>query len=131
MIDWTKPIETVEDGTHARVLGLLSLSMASSPLTPDADGFEPMMVWVKGDRNGGWGNIFLINNQGFRCDDRALFSARQEPFIRNARVKRKAWVSLRCIEFAQMADTKDGIESQISQRDRDNGWVACYVEWEE
>ena len=92
MIDWTKPIETTEDGTPARVLGLLSLSMASSPLTPDADGFEPMMVWVEGARNGGWGNIFLINNQGFRCDDRALFSARQEPFIRNVRVKREGWV---------------------------------------
>ena len=95
MIDWTKPIETMEDGTPARVLGLLSLSMASSPLTPDADGFEPMMVWVKSDRNGGWGNIFLVNNQGYRCDDRALFSARQEPFIRNVRVKREGWVHVR------------------------------------
>ena len=93
MIDWTKPIETTEDRTPARVLGLLSLSMASSPLTPDADGFEPMMVWVQSDqaRNGGWGNIFLINNEGYRCDDRSLFSTRQKPFIRNAPVKRVGW----------------------------------------
>ena len=51
------------------------------------------MVWVQSDqaRNGGWGNIFLINNEGYRCDDRSLFSTRQKPFIRNVRVKRVAW----------------------------------------
>ncbi len=87
MIDWTKPIETVEDGKPARVMGLLSLAMAPSPVKPDESGFEPMMVWVEGQNNGEWGNVFLVDNQGFRCDDRALFSARQEPFIRNVRVK--------------------------------------------
>ncbi len=130
MIDWTKPIETTEDGAPARVLGLLSLSMASSPLTPDADGFEPMMVWVKGDRNGGWGNIFLINNQGYRCDDRALFNARQEPFIRNVRVKRKGWV-LKRKNVALLGDyrvfetEKDAFEaSSLSEQ-------LIRIEWEE
>ena len=93
MIDWTKPIETT-DGLKARVMSLLSLAMASSPLTPDADGFEPMMVWVEGQNNGGWGNVFLVNNEGFRVDDRALFSARQEPFIRNVKVKKEGWVNV-------------------------------------
>jgi hypothetical protein len=93
MIDWSKPIETT-DGLKARVMSLLSLAMASSPLTPDADGFEPMMVWVCRDGNFGWGDVFLVNNEGFRVDDRALFSARQEPFIRNVKVKKEGWVNL-------------------------------------
>jgi hypothetical protein len=87
MIDWTKPIETVEDGQPARVLGLLALAMPSLPIEPDG----PMMVWVKSDVNG-LGNIFLVDNSGFRCDDRALFSFRQGPFIRNVKVKREGWV---------------------------------------
>ena len=95
MIDWTKPIETVEDGQPARVMGLLSLAMAQSPVKADENGFEPMMVWVEGQNNGGWGNVFLVNNEGFRCDDRALFSARQEPFIRNVKVKKEGWVLMR------------------------------------
>jgi hypothetical protein len=90
MIDWTKPIETVEDGQPARVLGLLSLAIPSLPIEPDG----PMMVWVESDRNG-LGNIFLADNRGFRCDDRALFSARQEPFIRNVKVKKEGWVLMR------------------------------------
>ena len=94
MIDWTKPIETVEDEQPARVMGLLSLAMEPSPIKPDESGFEPMMVWVESDRNG-LGNIFLVDNRGFRCDDRALFSARQEPFIRNVKVKKEGWVLMR------------------------------------
>jgi hypothetical protein len=130
MIDWTKPIETT-DGLKARVMSLLSLAMASSPLTPDADGFEPMMVWVKGQNNGGWGNVFLVNNEGFRCDDRALFSARQEPFIRNVKVKRVAWIKLRCIEWCIMAETKEAIDETISPHERNEGWNAVYAKWEE
>jgi hypothetical protein len=94
MIDWTKPIETVEDGHPARVMGLLSLAMESSPIEPDESGFEPMMVWVYRDGKRGWGDVFLVNNEGFRVDDRALFSARQEPFIRNVKVKKEGWVNL-------------------------------------
>lgn len=141
MIDWTKPIEATEDRAPARVLGLLSLSMASSPLTPDADGFEPMMVWVKGDRNGGWGNIFLVNNQGFRCDDRALFSARQEPFIRNVRVKREGWVLMRpssaSMDGRYLADdcVYDSEAEANSVRARwyvsDPGIKAVHLTWEE
>ena len=94
MIDWDKSIETTEDRTPARVLGLLSLSLASLPSNRAPNPSEPMMVWVESDRNG-WGNIFLINNEGYRCDDRALFSARQEPFIRNVPVKVEGWVLMR------------------------------------
>ena len=128
MIDWTKPIETTEDGTPARVLGLLSLSMASSPLTPDADGFEPMMVWIKGDRNGGWGNIFLINNQGYRCDDRALFSARQEPLIRNVPVKREGWINV--YGFATMSWV---FKTEIEAKHAGDGkqFATLRIEWEE
>ena len=117
MIDWTKPIETV-DGRKARLVETLRLELW-------------LLVWVASE-NEGPGDFYIVDVEGCRCDSRSIEMGLQtSQFIRTARVKRKAWVSLRCIEFAQMADTKDGIESQISQRDRDNGWVACYVEWEE
>ena len=82
MIDWDKPIETV-DGRGAKIIARL-------PNAADA----PTMVWIESDRNG-FGDVFLVNNEGYRCDDRALFSARQEPFIRNAPVKREGWVLMR------------------------------------
>lgn len=83
MIDWTKPIETV-DGREARFIGPEPL--ASLP--------EARIVHVKDRKHAplSCGDVFLVNNKGYRCDDRALFSARQEPFIRNVRVKRVAWV---------------------------------------
>jgi hypothetical protein len=82
MIDWNKPIETVEDKLKAKIIARLS----------DVED-APTMIWVESDRNG-WGNIFLIDNQGYRCDDRAIYSKRQEPFIRNVRVKREGWVNI-------------------------------------
>jgi hypothetical protein len=112
MIDWTKPIETA-DGRAAK---LLSRGYWRN-------GETYCVVQIEDD--GGNSEIVIVNpTTGY-----GAWSSKGQ--FRNARVKRKAWVSLRCIEFGQMADTKDGIESQISQRDRDNGWEACYVEWEE
>ena len=113
MIDWDKPIETV-DGRGAKIIARL-------PSAADA----PTMVWIESDRNG-FGDVFLVNNEGFRCDDRALFSARQEPFIRNARVKRKAWIRLAIHDFYK-ADTKEEIEARITNPN----YKAVYAEWEE
>ena len=74
MIDWTKPIETV-DGRKARKLQTELHELWH-------------LVYVPSDRTG---DVFLVNAEGFRCDDRAIYSKRQEPFIRNVKVKRVAW----------------------------------------
>lgn len=87
MIDWSKPIETV-DGREVKVIG-------RSPHAACGTVFIPMIVWVAPEIPGCVGNAFLVNNEGFRCDDRALFSARQEPVIRNVKVKREGWVLIR------------------------------------
>ncbi|MFN8992983.1 MAG: hypothetical protein ACK5X3_04865, partial [Pseudomonadota bacterium] len=73
MIDWNKPIETV-DGCEARFIGPEPL--ASLP--------EARIVHVKDRKNAPWscGDVFLVNDEGYRCDDRAIYSKRQEPFIR-------------------------------------------------
>jgi hypothetical protein len=77
MIDWTKPIETME-GRPARKIITTRIEQSHIIFVPSRD----------------WGDVFLVNDSGFRCDDRALFSARQEPFIRNVKVKREGWVNL-------------------------------------
>lgn len=80
MIDWAKPIETV-DGRKARLvethLENLWHIVYVNP-DPDSRGSKP--------------DVFLVNFEGYRCDDRAIYIKRQEPFIRNARVKREGWV---------------------------------------
>jgi hypothetical protein len=83
MIDWTKPIETV-DGRKALRLAkgvdeawhcvFVGPGAASSFALPD---------------------VFLVDNGGFRCDDRAIYSKGQEPFIRNVKVKKEGWVLMR------------------------------------
>ena len=74
MIDWDKPIETV-DGRKARLV--------------EAD-IEKLqhIVYVYGKPD----DVFLVDPEGCRRDDRAIYSKRQEPFIRNAPVKREGWV---------------------------------------
>ena len=82
MIDWDKPIETV-DGCKADLI--------------QTNTTEPgiwHMVHVLGGP-GRYGDVFLVNDEGYRCDDRAIYSKRQEPFIRNALVKREGWVHVR------------------------------------
>ena len=79
MIDWDKPIETV-DGCKADLI--------------QTNATEPEiwhMVHVLGGP-GRYGDVFIVNHEGFRCDDRAIYSKRQEPFIRNVRVKREGWI---------------------------------------
>ena len=78
MIDWTKPIETV-DGRKARLV----LHMDENQ----------RIIYVNGMMSES-GDVFLVNDEGYRCDDRAIYSKRQEPFIRNARVKREGWVNI-------------------------------------
>lgn len=110
MIDWNKPIETV-DGRKARFVFHM--------------GENQRIIYVNGMMSDS-GDVFLVNDEGYRCDDRAIYSKRQEPFIRNALVKRKAWVRLPIYDYYK-ADTKEECEASITK----SGYKAVYCEWEE
>ena len=82
MIDWTKPIETV-DGRAARLI--------------ETNATEPgiwHIVYVSSIADPyGFGDVFIVNNEGYLCDDRTMGRKySQEPIIRNVRVKREGWV---------------------------------------
>lgn len=80
MIDWTKPIETVDGRKAYKVLYELAPPWHIVYTEHDyLRGIQP--------------DVFLVNFEGWRRDD-ALCSQRREgqkPFIRNVRVKRVAW----------------------------------------
>ena len=83
MIDWTKPIETV-DGLRA------------TQLHEAVDGgWHCIYVFPDPESCGSKHDVFLVDDCGNRCDDRAINSTRQEPFIRNVKVKREGWVLMR------------------------------------
>jgi hypothetical protein len=104
-----------------------------------------MMVWVDGPQNGGWGDVYLVNYEGFRVDDRALFSARQEPFIRNVKVKREGWVLMRPwrdqpappFSLARFLATNRAYTSEAEAREAmdyysvEPGTKPVYLTWEE
>jgi len=79
MIDWAKPIETV-DGRKA-----LRLAEGIN------DAWHCVYVSPGEASNCGKPDVFLVDNAGVRCDDRAIYSKRQEPIIRNIPVKREGW----------------------------------------
>jgi hypothetical protein len=70
MIDWTRPIETMDRRRVNWVADLVEVGTVIYvyPVSPDNHG-----------------DSFIVNHEGFRVDDRALYSARQEPFIRNVK----------------------------------------------
>jgi hypothetical protein len=80
MIDWTKPIETVDGRKVNWVADLIDVGA---------------VIYVYPVSSGNPGDVFIVSQEGVRCDDRALFSARQEPFIRNVKVKKEGWVLIR------------------------------------
>lgn len=120
MIKWDEPIQAI-DGRHARVISRLTGF-------PD-DSFTPTMVWVSSATNG-FGDVFLVNNRGARCDDRALFSMRQEPIIRNAPVKREAWVlkrkGINLLSDYRVFETDKAAKEAISSDE-----IVARMEWEE
>ena len=77
MINWNKPIETI-DGHPAR---LVEANIETGRI----------IVYTYS----GSGDVFLVNEEGYRCDDRASVSEQQEPVIRNVRIKREGWVHVR------------------------------------
>jgi hypothetical protein len=118
MIKWDEPIQAT-DGRHARVIARL-------PDTPD-DSFAPTMVWITSD-TGGFGDVFLVNNRGVRCDDRALFSMRQEPIIRNVPVKREGWINVYGLKTCSWV-----FETEIEAKESGEGkqFATLKIEWKE
>ncbi|MFN8996662.1 MAG: hypothetical protein ACK5X3_23785 [Pseudomonadota bacterium] len=84
MIDWDKPIETV-GGRKAKLL--------SCVMPVGGDYSSGRAVYVEAPPGAVFGDVFLVDEKGFRCDD----SGREEPgqIIRNVRVKREGWVHVR------------------------------------
>ena len=124
MIDWNKPIETV-DGRKALVIG----SHPEPRGHPYDEGyFVPRMVWVESTRSHLFGDVFLVMPSGVRCDDTA-WRARpsvpevREPIIRNARVKREGWVNIYHVHKTEAA--------AIQCRSQNEGVVTRFVRWEE
>jgi hypothetical protein len=86
-----------------------------------------------------------VNYEGFRVDDRALFSARQEPFIRNVKVKREGWVLMRPwrdqpappFSLARFLATNRAYTSEAEAREAmdyysvEPGTKPVYLTWEE
>jgi len=111
MIDWTKPIETV-DGRKARRLHESVCGGGNCVYTlPD-----PESCGSKHD-------IFLVDNNGVRCDDRAIYSKSQEPFIRNVKVKLEGWVNIYAVY-----KTEDEAKRACIDLDRN---CHRFVKWEE
>ena len=98
MINWRKPIETV-GGRKAR---LVEANIETGRI----------IVYTYS----GSGDVFLVDEEGYRRDERASDSERQEPVIRNVRIKRKAWIRLPIHDYYK-GDTKEEIESQITSPD--------------
>lgn len=106
MIDWTKPIETV-DGRAARLVEAVIEKLQH-------------IVYVYGKSD----DVFLVDPEGYRCDDRITYMGkRQELFIRNVRVKREGWVNIYGVY-------KTEEEAKRACADLDKG-CHRFVRWEE
>ena len=117
MIDWNKPIETV-DGRKARIV--YTTTDLKHVLFVDG------MTTSEGD-------VSLVNDEGYRCDDRAIYSKRQEPFIRNVRVKREGWALVRRKHGAPVFSSDWVYASKKgAEGDRElKGGILAFVTWEE
>ena len=112
MIDWTKPIETV-DGRRARLV------------EANIERLEHIVYTY-----GGSGDVFIVNPEGVRCDDSAVYSKRQEPFIRNAPVKREGWV-VKMKGKDRLWDDHIYSSEENARRNCPSGCMFVYMEWEE
>ena len=79
MIDWEKPIQAM-DGRKAIV--------CRAVISRSGEGAK--VVYVSFPPGAVFGDVFLVDEKGFRCDD----SAPEKPMqiIRNVPVKREGWV---------------------------------------
>ena len=117
MIDWTKRIQTV-DGRKAKVL---------TSITPvGSDDPAGWAVYVAAPPGGVFGHVFLVDGQGFRCDDDAPIQRQQ--IIRNVLVKREGWINV--YGFATMSLV---FETEIEAKRGGDGkqFATLRIEWEE
>jgi hypothetical protein len=110
MIDWTKPIETME-GWKAKVVSTDYKTISST------------LYLVQMERPSGASILGWYREDGQPWETQTL--------LRNVKVKREGWIKLRCIEWCVMAETKEAIEATISPNERNEGWKAVYAKWEE
>jgi hypothetical protein len=113
MIDWDKPIETV-GGRKARLVETHRQELWN-------------IVFVPG---GNFGDVFLVNDEGFCCGERTTFSTKREPFIRNVRAKREGWV----VKYKDQDRLWDGHIYSSEKSAVDNSPVQTTVvrmQWEE
>lgn len=130
MIKWDEPIQAM-DGREARVIAHLP----DAPRDPNDEGFfVPTMVWVATDSNG-FGDVFLVNDRGVRCDDTAVRARRlvpemRAPFIRNAPVKREGWAlrrkGINLLSDYRVFETEKAAKEAISSDE-----IVARMEWEE
>ena len=116
MIDWTKPIETV-DGRAARKIQTVQNELWN-------------VVFVPGEN---FGDVFLINDEGCICGERTILRIRK-PFIRNVRIKREGWVVARASIAA--APIIERTRLYATQKEAQAGCVLeksfpMFVSWEE
>ena len=111
MIFWDRPIQAI-DGRRAKVLSCVTIDRGGA-----------RAVYIAPSTDGGCGDVFIVNDEGHRCDDRAIHSKRQEPFIRNVLVKREGWVNIYHVHETEAA--------AIQCRSQNEGVITRFVRWEE
>jgi hypothetical protein len=124
MIDWTKPIETL-GGRAARKITTVENNLWHYVFVPSEN----------------FGDVFLVNAEGFICGDRTNFGTKREPFIRNVRVKREGWVLMRpssaSMDGRYLADDRvygseaEAKSAKASWYNSDPGVEPVYLTWEE
>ena len=120
MIDWSKPIETV-DGRAARVMKTRQQELWH-------------LVWVAPEYEGP-GDVYMVNAEGCRCDSRSIEMGLQtSQFIRNVRVKREGWVVARASIAA--APIIERTHLYATQKEAQAGCIweksfPMFVSWEE
>lgn len=115
MINWDKPIETV-DGRKARKIQTVQNELWN-------------IVFVPGEN---FGDVFLINAEGCICGDRTNLRI-SKPFIRNARVKREGWVRVRREHGAPViaSDMVYSLRKAVEEDCELRGGIPAFVTWEE
>ncbi len=110
MIDWNKPIQAM-DGRKVTV--------CRAVISRSGEGAK--VVYVAPPPGAVFGDVFLVDEKGFRCDD----SAPEKPvqIIRNAPVKREGWVNIYAVH-----ETKEDAEKACADL---SGKCARFVRWEE
>jgi hypothetical protein len=129
MINWSKPIETMDGREARRLIGPINAEFHCVYTLPD-----PESCGSKHD-------VFLVDHEGVRCDDRAIYSKRQKPFIRNVKVKKEGWVLMRpssaSMDGRYLADDRvyaseaEAESAKANWYGADPGVKPVHITWEE